>query len=205
MAKPRIAQDPGIRPGDNSVVGGPLADGTAQMTGAHYTFKRRLLVVLDIVVVAGVILTVLLLFDVIGKLNNQIIKTQQQVQESHQDVVGSTNRIEGDLKCLQKFFGLPNRQYLEITDLHSCTIKSIPQSSATKQSSSEPVASTSVPVPNLTKTNTSPTIENQQPTNNSNNTNTPGQGNQTSTPTSAPVKVLGIQVCIPLTKVCVDQ
>lgn len=175
------------------------------MTGAHYTFKRRLLVVLDIVVVAGVILTVLLLFDVIGKLNNQIIKTQQQVQESHQDVVGSTNRIEGDLKCLQKFFGLPNRQYLEITDLHSCTIKSIPQSSATKQSSSEPVASTSVPVPNLTKTNTSPTIENQQPTNNSNNTNTPGQGNQTSTPTSAPVKVLGIQVCIPLTKVCVDQ
>lgn len=73
--------------------------------------------------VVGILLTVILLFAVLSKLSTQQQQNTEAVKATHRDLQESTQRIENDLACLQKFFGLPNRANLKITDLRTCTIE----------------------------------------------------------------------------------
>lgn len=153
-----------------------------------YNAKRRLLAVLDAVVLIGVITTVVLLFLVLGKLNSQVVSI-------HNDQQASTARIERDLECLQKFFGLPGRQNLKIADLPSCRIERIAsgaRAGAGAGVSPTPASSPSAGRPPATGSSAVADV-----------VGTPTPAPAATSP--EPVRLLGIPVCLPLTQICIER
>lgn len=71
--------------------------------------------ILKIFNVVGLIFLIALTFLVLNRIAKQAVI-------NHNDTQSATNRIEGDLGCLGRFFSQTNRTDLKIQDLSSCTI-----------------------------------------------------------------------------------
>lgn len=134
------------------------------MKHVSYVTKKRALMFLDAVIAFGVVLTVLLLFTVMGRLD-------QNVTSTHDDLQSATKILEDDMECIGTFFSLPDRANLRINNLRDCTIindatgeeRDLPLN-FTNQSTQSPMAPSQ---PNATSNDTAPAQSNNA-----------GQGNQ---------------------------
>lgn len=172
--------------------------------------KAKLIVFLNMLTLAGGVITVVLLLRVIGT-------AARQNADTNAKIVASQKLTEKDLGCLASFFSQPNRQALQITSLEHCTVVH------TDTGKSE-----DLPLLPVTKTQSSPAVPTSDTKQNSTTTPTPTQSNNTTTNTPTPIQapsqptpqakastdvittitvppakqLLGISICIPFTGVC---
>jgi hypothetical protein len=165
--------------------------------------KAKLIVFLNTLTLIGGAITIVLLLRVIGNAANQNSTTNTKI-------VASQKVTEKELRCLASFFSQPNRQNIRISNLETCEIihtdtgktEQLPLSPTPVTTPSSPAVPSSDTKQNSTTTN-KPTQANTPQTPASQTNSAPSQTTPQVPSTPDPMKILGIPVCVPFTKVCV--
>jgi hypothetical protein len=164
----------------------------------HYIFwlKHNWLIMLDIVktIMLGVLL--LLAIFLLGQLGDQAHKIKSLTQQNNglsKQLNHSNKDIKTHIDCIITFFGLPNRQQLSIANI--CHFQTTPAGAVIQPAPSTPASATSKTTPSPNPNTNPPTIQNENPT------------NQTipEALSPEPLRVVGIPVCIVLTHICLDR
>lgn len=134
----------------------------------------------------------------------ELLAQQQQTLDAISDAADQRTsqlaQISKQIDCIAQFFTQRNRTNVVITDLEQCQILNADGSSTQGTGSTTSPQASNGGSTTAPQSQQQPGNQNQQGGNNGNNGN--GGGN---TEQPEPVRVLGIPVCVPLTRVCVTR
>lgn len=131
----------------------------------------------------------------------QILKQLQKTQVAIEQNTAAQFATESSyIQCIATFFGQTDRSNETLTDLNNCEIKNETNGSSVGLSSGVSAPSSASTAPTSVSTNSA---QGSAPPS-TNNAPAPTQTTAPSTPApAAPITVLGVQVCIPFTNVCI--
>lgn len=153
----------------------------------------------------AIMLAFLLIFSIMQQLANEKLLSNQtqtihKLSDSTDQQAREINDLQKHIDCIVELLRQPNRSTIVITDIQNCKITqfTIPQSTPVNNG---PQASMTPVAPTKNQSSTQPTPVSSKPAQPSTPVN---HVPTTPQPAPQPLRILGIPVCVPLTKICAN-